>query len=34
MLDYEGDSPAPHILEGDSPTPQIHGAVVYRHTLF
>uniref|UniRef100_A0A2N9GFL9 Nudix hydrolase domain-containing protein n=1 Tax=Fagus sylvatica TaxID=28930 RepID=A0A2N9GFL9_FAGSY len=24
MLDHEGDSLAPYILEGDSPTPQIH----------
>ena len=28
MLDHEGDSLAPHILEGDSSTPQIHGEVV------
>ena len=28
MLNYEGDSLVPHILEGDSPTSQIHGAVV------
>ena len=28
MLNYEGDSLTPHILEGDSPTSQIHGAVV------
>jgi hypothetical protein len=28
MLDHEGDSLAPHILEGDSPTQQIHGEVV------
>ncbi len=27
MLDSEGDSLTPHILEGDSPAPQVHGAV-------
>ena len=35
MLDYEGDSLAPHIFEGDSPTPQIYGTVVlYTDTPF
>ncbi|GMY34463.1 hypothetical protein FCV25MIE_29705, partial [Fagus crenata] len=27
MLDSEGDSLTPHILEGDSPAPQVHGVV-------